>query len=156
MKVTINKGEHYPTLATRISFFPWVRVNVRELRLTMQIDKSMFAFTDVAKCEGDSHKVFGITKGFGDHQKDSFRISYIIHRRGAKLPDAECVQFLLYDYVNSVLKMKFLPELYRAGEIAVIRHILPGAITGRTLPPYHGGDCTAPKTITYQAKCDFL
>ncbi len=83
-----------------------------------------------------------------------YNIAYVMHRRSAKLPDAECVQFLWYDYVNSVLKMKFLPELYRAREMAVIRHVLPGTVTGRTLPPYHGRDCTAPKTITYQAKCD--
>lgn len=147
MKVVINKGRRWCSLLTRLKFFPWFRLGVKELKLTITIDQSMFALTGIRSCDWDSNKVFGICDGVDPH-KNSFRISYVVQN--------DTIQFLYYFYENGLRKMEFLHRDYKVGETAVIGCKLPRKVSGRTLPPYYGGTCKAPQKIQYNAKMEYL
>lgn len=157
MKISILKGKHSCTFNTRLKFFPWVAFNVRELKLTVKVTGSMFVWHANEVCRYDSNKIFGISDGiFTNHHKDSYRISYVVHKRGTKLRDADCIQFLYYNYVNGEKQSNFLPGLYMLGDTATISHKLPKAVTGRKLMPYHGGNCAATRNVFFDAKIEYL
>jgi hypothetical protein len=110
-------------------------------------------------CIKDSNKIFGLNKNlFSHHHKDSFRISYITHPKGTLNGiDYDCVQFVEYDYINSVRISNELTEYYKVGDIAVINHKLPYTIKiGRKLFPYHGGTCVAKHDIMLKCKIEYL
>lgn len=158
MKVVIPKGRHWPTIGTRLRLFPFFKMNVKAIKVSFVVTKSMMVFHKNQKCMYDSNKLGGICDGlFTDHHKNSNRISYVPHLRGEKLSDADCLQILHYDYVDGKVVMDFQPKLYRVGDRVEHTYVLPKAIKiGRILPPYHGGNCPTTQKVTYTFKMELL